>query len=235
MIEIAKNIFKNIDGLGINENNDLIKTFIPKFAENKEIKIKTFDEADNVLKDKLASRDINPNSENRELTEDEKEYVAKKTGWSEKQLDKCTIDSEGVIHYKCNNEDLEGKEYKDTGVYYEKKVIEYNGLKIEVVAPKFDSKFDVNLPEDLIKADNSLQFKECNEQLKQKIEKDESLRKEFNEDQLEDIINGDTPEGYTWHHDAEVGKMQLVESKKHNAPQGGVPHTGGKSIWGGQY
>lgn len=40
---------------------------------------------------------------------------------------------------------------------------------------------------------------------------------------------GDTPDGYTWHHDAEAGKMQLVDTETHQK----TGHTGGRSIWGG--
>ena len=61
------------------------------------------------------------------------------------------------------------------------------------------------------------------------------MREKFTEDQIEDIMDGKTPEGYTWHHDADTGKMQLVETKMHDRTQGGAAHTGGKSIWGGGY
>lgn len=235
MIELAKNFFKTIDGVIINENNISIKDFIPKFSENKENNISTFEEADNILKEQIKPKKIIEENGLRELNQNERIEISEKTGWNEKQVDKCTINEDGIIHYKCNNEQLEGQEYKNTRVEYEKKIVEFNGLNIEVVTPKFDSKFDVKLPNDIQKLDNPIQFNECNKQLKEGILEDKELKNKFNKDQIEDIINGDTPEGYTWHHDAEVGKMQLVESKKHNAPQGGVPHTGGKSIWGGQY
>ena len=46
---------------------------------------------------------------------------------------------------------------------------------------------------------------------------------------MELILDGETPDGYTWHHDAEVGKMQLVESDIHMK----TGHTGGRTVWGG--
>ena len=58
---------------------------------------------------------------------------------------------------------------------------------------------------------------------------DPELEKQFDEEQLEQIENGDTPDGYTWHHNEETGRMQLVDSEIH-AKTG---HTGGRSIWGG--
>ena len=100
---------------------------------------------------------------------------------------------------------------------------------MEVVVPEFDSVFDVQLPEDLHQASDKKQFDECNAQLKKAVEEDPELAAKFTDEQLEQIKNGETPDGYTWHHDAEKGKMQLVDSETH-AKTG---HTGGRSIWGG--
>ncbi|MEG0297528.1 MAG: HNH endonuclease [Clostridium sp.] len=171
----------------------------------------------------------------RPLTEDEKSDIQQKTGWTDEQMKKCTIDEGGVIHYKCDNQELEGQKHEGSGVEYVRKTIEVNGVKVEVVVPNFDSAFNVQLPEELIKESNPKQFKECNQQLKDAINKNQELREKFTEDQIEDIMDCKTPEGYTWHHDAETGKMQLVETKMHDRTQGGAAHTGGKSIWGGGY
>lgn len=186
----------------------------------------------------LSSEKINDSSEKREtrpLTEDEKNNIQQKTGWSDEQMKKCTIDEQGVIHYKCDNQELEGHKHEGSGVEYVRKTININGIKVEVVVPDFDSAFDVQLPEELIKESNPKQFKECNQQLKDAINKNPELREKFTENQIEDIMDGKTPEGYTWHHDADTGKMQLVETKMHDRTQGGAAHTGGKSIWGGGY
>jgi len=179
--------------------------------------------------------DSSEKKETRPLTEDEKNDIQQKTGWSEEQMKKCTIDEDGVIHYKCDNEEFEGKKHEGSGVEYVRKTIDVNGVKVEVVVPEFDSAFDAQLPKDLLKESNPKQFKECNQQLKDTINKDPELRKKFTEEQIEDIMDAKTPEGYTWHHDAETGKMQLVETKIHDRTQGGAAHTGGKSIWGGGY
>ena len=46
----------------------------------------------------------------RELTEDERQEYKEKLGWSDEKLKKkCTIDENGVIHYKTDRCDLEGK------------------------------------------------------------------------------------------------------------------------------
>lgn len=202
----------------------------------KEIKNKSMDITE--LDKPLSVVKINDSSEKKEtypLTEEEKKDIQQKIVWSDEKMKKCTIDEDGVIHYKCDNEHLEGKKHEESGVEYVRKTINLNGVKVEVVVPDFDSAFDVQLPEDLLKESNPKQFKECNQQLKDAINKDPELCNKFTEEQIEDIRDLKTPEGYTWHHDAEIGKMQLVETKIHDRTQGGAAHTGGKSIWGGGY
>ena len=127
-----------------------------------------------------------------------------------------------------------GGEWKDTILYREDEPKCYAvkndaGEDVEVVVPKFESKFDAQLPEDLEKASDKEQVKECNKQLKEAVENDPDLKEQFTDEQLEQIMDGETPDGYTWHHDAEKGKMQLVDSETH-AKTG---HTGGRVIWGG--
>ena len=128
------------------------------------------------------------------------------------------------------NESLEGDRHPITGVPFERKTVkDADGNEVTGVFPVFDSEFDAQLPEDLYQASDKEQFAECNKQLKDAIEKDPELAKKFTPEQLEQIRNGDTPDGYTWHHNEETGKMQLVDSDTH-AKTG---HTGGKTIWGG--
>lgn len=170
----------------------------------------------------------------RELTDEQKQEYKEKLGWSDKQIAKCMIDENGVIHYKTDREDLEGK-VSENGVPYERKTVEINGVKVEGVFPVFDSKFDAQLPDNLLKASNPKQFNECNRQLKVAVENDPELAAQFTDGQLVDIENGDTPEGYTWHHNEETGKMQLVKTEDHDRTQGGAAHTGGKALWGGKY
>ena len=109
------------------------------------------------------------------------------------------------------------------------KTIDVDGKEIHTIAPEFESPFETILPDELLKASDKEQFKLCNQRLKEAVERDEHLRRQFTPEQLEQIENGETPDGYTWHHDAEVGKMQLVDSEEHQK----TGHTGGRSIWGG--
>lgn len=202
---------------------------LPGFFKNEttDSKIKSFAEADRPL-------NIENMNDFRDLTLEERQLVQKKTGWTDDQLNKCIISDTGVIHYKCDNEELKGIIHP-CNVEYKQKQIEHNGLVIEVVGPEFNSRLDVQLPEPLYKESNLKQFKECNNQLKNAVSENETLRNSFSPRQLEAIELGKTPEGYTWHHDFTPGKMQLVERREHDRTIGGAAHTGGKSIWGGGY
>lgn len=141
-----------------------------------------------------------------------------------------TTDEPEITSIKCLNEDLAGKEHPITGVVFVEKIVENeNGEKVKVVVPVFDSVFDAQLPEEKLQSSDYQQFKDCNQQLKEAVEKDPELAKKFTPEQLEQIKNGDTPDGYTWHHHEETGKMQLVETSTHDK----TAHTGGKAIWGG--
>jgi hypothetical protein len=144
-------------------------------------------------------------------------------------LDKILMEI-SIQRISTRNEHLEGRAHPETDVKFVRKTVEdANGNEVEVVVPEFDSVYDVQLPEELYEASDKKQFDECNAQLKEAIENDPEFADKFTDEQLEQISNGETPDGYTWHHDAEKGKMQLVDSDTH-AKTG---HTGGKAIWGG--
>lgn len=135
-----------------------------------------------------------------------------------------------VEQLNCRNGGLEGEKHPDTDVpFVRKQITDQNGDIKEGVFPEFDSAFDAQLPEELYEATDREQFKECNAQLKEAVANNNELRDKFDEEQLEQIENGDTPDGYTWHHDAEVGKMQLVDTETHQK----TGHTGGRNVWGG--
>ena len=150
----------------------------------------------------------------------------------DKKVEKKDTGNDEKISYEIHtrNESLEGDRHPITGVPFERKTVEdSDGNEVTGVFPEFDSDFDAQLPEDLYEASDKEQFAECNKQLKEAVEKDPELAKRFTPEQLEQIKNGDTPDGHTWHHNEEKGKMQLVDSDIH-AKTG---HTGGKTIWGG--
>lgn len=189
----------------------------------------------NILDKPLAEEAVEYDKDGfRTLTEEEKKELHKNTDWADKAegIQGCKINDDGVIKYPCRNEELAGTK-NPIGVEYEKRIVEIGGYQVEVVMPKFDSAFDVQLPDELCKGKDKAQFQECNRQLYDAIQNDSELVKKFTPDQIDQIKDGMTkgtaPEGYTWHHDAETGKMQLVDSDIHNNSR----HTGGKPLWGG--
>lgn len=164
----------------------------------------------------------------RYLSDDEKERYKNELNCSDNFLNDAYIDSDGVLHVKTINEGKEGT-MGENGVLYERKTVVINGIKVEGVFPKFDSKFTTDLPSEMYSDSDAKQFKYCNDKLKEAVENDPELAKQFTPEQLEQIKNGDTPSGYTWHHNEEAGKIELVYSYDHSVNR----HTGGKSIWGG--
>lgn len=128
------------------------------------------------------------------------------------------------------NKSLENDCHPITGVPFERRRIHLDNDIVEAVVPRFESYFDAKIPKDTYKDNDVGQFKECNKQLAEKIDNDPEFKEQFSEEQIMQIKEGrGAPDGFVWHHDAEPGKMQLVDSKIHNM----TGHTGGRTIWGG--
>ncbi|KYH31386.1 hypothetical protein CLTEP_23820 [Clostridium tepidiprofundi DSM 19306] len=134
------------------------------------------------------------------------------------------------LYLNCRNENLEGQKHSETGVEFKRKTIELaNEREVTGVFPEFDTPFEMKLDESLYQESDRKQFEACNEELKEVIQNNTDLRNKFTEEQIQQIIEKETPDGYTWHHNEEPGVMQLVDTEVH-AKTG---HTGGKFIWGG--
>ncbi len=143
---------------------------------------------------------------------------------------KMLLEFRNLEYLPTRNQELEGKRHPDTNIpFVLVKAENQDGKFFKVVVPEFKSYFDVKLPENLQKSTDKEQIKECTDQLRIALDTNRSLGKNFNKDQIDQIIDGETPDGYVWHHDAYKGKMQLVDSNIHSK----TGHTGGKSIWGG--
>ena len=140
-------------------------------------------------------------------------------------------DSEQIKSLTTKNESLEGSRHPLTEVPFERKeVINEQGKTCEGVFPDFESIFTAELPEKMWQESDANQFGESNDQLKDWVEDNpEKAEKMFDQEQIDDIANNYTPEGYVWHHTEDRGEMQLVDAEIH-AKTG---HTGGKSVWGG--
>ena len=130
------------------------------------------------------------------------------------------------------NDDLAGTEHAETGVPFEEKTIEITDEDIKEGAfPVFDSDFTVVLDEKMYLESDTNQFNVANDTLYQAIQENPSLSSDLGLSQadVQALANGETPEGYTWHHNEEPGVLQLVDEETH-AQTG---HTGGREIWGG--
>ena len=130
------------------------------------------------------------------------------------------------------NKKLEGKEHPETGVRYERKESERpDGTRPEIVMPEFDPAYETKLDKNENGTYTGSRQKHeamCNEKLRNDVIRDPSLSEKFTKEQKEQIMDRETPDGYTWHHEAEPGRIQLVDTKKHAETR----HTGGYSIWG---
>lgn len=139
---------------------------------------------------------------------------------------KETVPSRTII---CRNESLEGDIHPITGVPFERKEVDVNGEKVEGVFPQFESVCTVELPNELHQASNKEQFSHANEKLREAVASDPELSSTFTDEQLEQIENGDRPDGYVWHHAENPGELQLVNREIHDS----TGHTGGQAVWGG--
>jgi len=141
---------------------------------------------------------------------------------------KNEVDSNNVEKIKTINSNLEGKKHPESGVPYEKDVVELpDGRKIEGVFPVFESLAEIELPEELYKKGRDFHNNYCNEKLLEHIENDPELKNKFTEEQIEQLKNGGI-DGMSWHHHQKPGLIQLVDTKIHTTTN----HTGGISIWG---
>lgn len=130
------------------------------------------------------------------------------------------------------NAKLEGDVHPNTGIPFVRKEVETDsGSVIEGVFPDFSehTKFEITLPDDMLKKSDNTQFSYCNDKLKDDFNEEKLEASKFSERQLEQIKNGDQPQGCTWHHNEIKGVMQLVDTNIH----GSTAHTGGRTIWGG--
>nr|VVV06326.1 hypothetical protein AW0309160_03816 [Aliivibrio wodanis] len=135
-----------------------------------------------------------------------------------------------VRYIETRNSSLEGDIHPITGVPFERvEVIDQDGEKVSGVFPRFESCCDVTLPTENLGDSDSKQFRICNEKLCEEFESGKLDCSKFSDRQLDQIKNGDKPEGFTWHHHQETGKMQLIDTETHDK----TGHTGGKSVWGG--
>lgn len=141
--------------------------------------------------------------------------------------------STGVVkhykHVKTINQDLKGKTHPITGVKFVEKYVRYSdGRMLSVVVPEFDYVVQYKLPEKAWLLSRDSHNRTLNNRLLNQIENNNKIREKFTAEQIEDLKNGKTPQGLTWHHTEKEGVMQLVDFEIHNKTN----HTGGYDLWG---
>jgi hypothetical protein len=130
------------------------------------------------------------------------------------------------------NDNLAGSYHPETGVpFIEKEVIVTDDRVIEGAFPIFESNFSVVIDEGLYLESDKLHFSVANDTLYQAIQSNPNLANELglSQSDVQALADGQTPEGYTWHHHEEPGVIQLVNEETHAQ----TAHTGGRNIWGG--
>jgi hypothetical protein len=133
---------------------------------------------------------------------------------------------------ETRNDHLNGYVHPETGVPFVEKTVELpNEQVVEGTFPVFDSTFNVIIAEDLYLESDDVHFGVANDTLYQAIVENPNLANElgFSTADVQALANGQTPEGYTWHHNEESGLIQLVDEETHAQ----TAHTGGRAIWGG--
>lgn len=128
----------------------------------------------------------------------------------------------GESVWTSNNEKVK-TEYRKYGV---------KGIQYKVGIPDFAPvcKYSFKLPEKAYDSSDAKQFLAANIMLRKEILCNiDRAHKIFTEKQIDDIMKGRKPRGFTWHHDATVGMLQLVPTLIHRNSR----HYGGRSIWGG--
>lgn len=168
--------------------------------------------------------------ENRSLTEAEKQQYKSEYGLKDNLLDALRTDKDGTLSVQCINEKYVDSVNPETKVPYKKEIISINGCEMEVVVPEFKPVFEVQIPERLYEAGDYDVFKYCTQQLKDSLEKNPQMQENFTAEALERIEKGlPRVPGWTWHHTATPGKLQLVDSNVHFDTK----HTGGDFLWCG--
>ena len=104
-----------------------------------------------------------------------------------------------------------------------------SGVKFDANGfPIFESEFNMHLEEvDYLKS-RGTHFSRASKALYDEIQNNSVLASKFTQKEIDIFKEGGVPKRFTWHHNQEVGLMQLVDRKIHRQ----TGHDGGFSIWG---
>lgn len=139
-------------------------------------------------------------------------------------------DNPTVVDLNTPNEDYTNGVHPVTNVpLIEREVVLPNGDIGVGTFPDFNEAYAVQVPQEMYLESDNTHFNYANEQLKQAIYSDSNVASQFTNEQIKQILNGETPEGYTWHHHEDMGRLELVNTETHHA----TGHIGGRELWGG--
>ncbi|KGX90209.1 DNase/tRNase domain of colicin-like bacteriocin [Pontibacillus halophilus JSM 076056 = DSM 19796] len=141
-------------------------------------------------------------------------------------MDGSTVEAETI------NDHLVDGEHPETGVPFQEKTITLpNGDEVVGTYPVFESNYSAILPQEVYLESDDIHFRMANDSLYEAIQQNPNLASQMgmNVEDVNRLAVGDTPEGYTWHHNETPGVMQLVDEDVHE----NTGHTGGRVMWGG--
>lgn len=133
------------------------------------------------------------------------------------------------IPITTRNMALDGLE-SENGVSFERRTAELaDGLTVEGVFPKFDSRHHVELGSSANDMSLHQQFSACRQDFQDHMFDSPEKLQGLTLGAMErlGLPQGYTPEGYTWQHNPETGSFDLVSQDDHS-----VGHTGGNALWG---
>ncbi|MEH7235360.1 HNH endonuclease [Bacillus sp. JJ1562] len=141
------------------------------------------------------------------------------------------VDVADAEEVSTRNDALAGDVHPETNIPFIEKTVEVPDGTIVGTFPVFESVYDVQLQEDMYLQSDSVHFTYANYELYEAIESNQALSQELglNSTDIQQLAQGNTPEGFTWHHAEEAGLLQLVDEETHH----NTGHTGGRELWGG--
>ncbi|MCM3585906.1 HNH endonuclease [Mesobacillus maritimus] len=163
-------------------------------------------------------------------------YEGKPAGLKNGKVNAGFMFSVGSVDFKNTHKEQDKSKENvkaDTKVPFVEKTIELPIGEVTGTFPVFDVGYEIQLPESLYLYSDDVHFAYANIELHQALETNSDLVHELNLDQqdIERLKVGNTPDGYAWHHHEEPGKLQLVDRDYHQH----TGHTGGRELWGGGF
>ncbi|MGD6830729.1 HNH endonuclease [Sutcliffiella halmapala] len=141
------------------------------------------------------------------------------------------VDVAEASELETRNDHLSGTEHPETGVVFVEKIVELPSGEVTGAFPVFDFAYEVTLPEDFYLQSDYVHFSYANVELYEALQSNPEIIQELDltDYDLQLLEQGNTLEGYTWHHSEEAGLLQLIKEEVHH----NTGHTGGRELWGG--